>query len=240
MLYHCNRVVDVLLNAIPETDATVRDRFGLSPLCVSARTCNPAGTRMLLARNKPVDVNLRCAAAYSALHDAIQVNCTESGWELLNQRHIDVNLCHRMGGETPLMMALRYGRPQFVRWLLLRGDLDVNLSCNRWTALNLCATEPVNLGLCGMLMKRRDLNHSKVDYDGNTALHYAAESGNAAFARMLLKARRIPVNLRNHNGATAFDYAIELGQREIAEAIETSCNCTHEDLRGKNKRKIAL
>ena len=72
-----------------------------------------------------------------------------------------------------------------------------------WQNLLFCSCSPLSVG----------------DWDGNTALHYAAARGFFEAVQMLVHLAEAPINIKNFYGETPLHLAVEGGFTDIVEVI---------------------
>ncbi|CEG37516.1 Ankyrin [Plasmopara halstedii] len=135
--------------------------------------------------------------------------------EIVN--HIDSN------NDAPLHVAARHGDLACLQLLLHHGaDICVVEELGR-TPLH-CAVANGNLECVAYFL---DVGGDSVlnsgDHDGETALHYAARSGNEAMVTLLLESAA-NVHAYNVQGESAYDVAVREQQRQCAELISKYSN----------------
>jgi len=139
-----------------------------------------------------------------SLIEAVSKNDSAKVVKLINQG-ADVNTVDN-GGNTPLMLAARWGYISIVKTLLDHGALpDKVRSPKGRTALMIACAYYSNLEICKMLVdKGADVNTTA--NDGTTSLMLAAQFGKVEIVSYLLSKRANP-SLKDNSGKTALDYA---------------------------------
>ncbi|KPM38335.1 hypothetical protein AK830_g8228 [Neonectria ditissima] len=77
-------------------------------------------------------------------------------------------------------------------------------------------------GLVGVVKRLLDTNKDEVDLtntDGDTALHWAADSGYEAVVRILLETGQFDVNCKNKHGQTPLSFAVEDGSVTVVKLL---------------------
>lgn len=146
----------------------------------------------------------------SALMIAIEHNSIKSLKQLLLHKNTLINdTCELFYREsvTPLIFAVRKGRPECVELLLAQKNIQVNM--NRKTALMYAADN--NKPRClALLLAHKGTNANAIHpYLAQTALIYAAKRGNTECVALLLAYKNTQVNYADENGMTALMHAAE-------------------------------
>ncbi len=143
-------------------------------------------------------------AKAQGLTEAISKNDSAKVVKLISQG-ADVNIADK-GGNTPLMLAARWGYVSIVTMLLDHGALpDKVRSPKGRTSLMIACAYYSNLDICKMLVdKGADVNLTA--NDGTTSLMLAAQFGKVQIVSYLLSKGANP-SLKDNSGKTALDYA---------------------------------
>lgn len=145
----------------------------------------------------------------------------ESRVRSLVQAHLDLVNKITSDGFTPLGLAVAFGRTKVARALLDKGA-DINL---RSTALGKVA--PIHSAVfgrnldCVRLVLEHHADVNMTQEGGFTALHEAAQNGDAAIAALLLKygAKR---DLKTDDGETALDIALKGKHTAVVKVLKGS------------------
>jgi ankyrin repeat protein len=80
----------------------------------------------------------------------------------------------------------------------------------------------------------------KVDADGTTLLHWAADTNNTAAAKVIMASGGV-VNARNRKGVTPLQVAASLGNSEIADLlIRSGASTSSKDKQGRTALDLAI
>lgn len=126
-------------------------------------------------------------------------------------------------GQEDLLSMLFSGRPSQVSAALSYG-IDPNEKVNGKTALmevamsNKYDKQPISVASLILNNKVKLANVNLRDYDGRTALHYAAESDYAKLVKLLVN-HGANLNLRDADGKTALDYAKQYNNKEVEDIL---------------------
>uniref|UniRef100_A0ABD2XHA8 Uncharacterized protein n=1 Tax=Trichogramma kaykai TaxID=54128 RepID=A0ABD2XHA8_9HYME len=156
------------------------------------------------------------------IYNRLDVNCTnESG---LSHLHVacmsgylyvvkklfkvvqDPNFPVQKTGDSPLHLALRYGKKKVAEWLLKRGAEPNSVNAEGLTPLHMICVGDNDDDLAEMLFKFSNDKHKPIHIDardhlGNTPLHLALKEGRDKITDWLLKKCANP-NLANSEGLT--------------------------------------
>jgi hypothetical protein len=140
----------------------------------------------------------------NALHYAAQKNKSHSVEVLLREKQA---LAYMRNGErqSPLLVAARYGSTEVIKALLryCPDSAEMVDSCGR-NALHVAAASGRTSALRCLLRHVRPVEIlNRVDEDGNTPLHLAAEMSHVQCALLLLSNRHVDPCVLNRDGHTA-------------------------------------
>ncbi|GMF45483.1 unnamed protein product [Phytophthora fragariaefolia] len=202
--------IDLLESGTGDTLLMVACRLGnaeLVELCLSRRAKNDPHPEF---GETALQVAVNCSHAHCVGLLLSTAAKSDMDSEIVN--HIDPN------NDAPLHVAARHGDLACLQLLLHHGaDICVVEEFGR-TPLH-CAVANGNLDCVAYLL---DVGGDSVlnsgDHDGDTALHYAALSGNEAIVRLLLESAA-NVFATNIHKETAYDIAVREKQQRCAELI---------------------
>lgn len=130
--------------------------------------------------------------------------------------------------------AIYLSDPSDIKSLISSNESRINQRIEQGAPPLYVGKAPIHLAvISGNMAMIDELIDKKVDlslqdYDGKTALHYAAEYGNMQIMGKILKAVLSQedainvLNIKDNNGKTAFHYAAESGTPEIVSALTTT------------------
>lgn len=153
-----------------------------------------------------------CGPRYE-IHDGAREGDVQAVGVLLDRNPRLVNARNDFG-DTPLHVAVRYGRIEVVHLLLQKGaDVDARRQYTTWEYAVDRSGRPLDweyAPIWGQNMVRVK--------DGETALHLAAQYGYYRIAVLLIKARAL-VALRDHSGWTPLHWAAAGGYLDVVEIL---------------------
>lgn len=157
----------------------------------------------------------------SKLITYIESKNTESALEQIRQNN-NINTPD-YNGNTPLILASRYGNTDIVNALLSTPQIDIN-HANRFgsTAL-IAATRNGHIEIATNLLQRQDIDIHKTDLSKRTALMFASAYGHATIAKTLIE-KNAELNNLDKNGNTALMFASYNGRTAIVQDL-----LTHQD-----------
>jgi ankyrin repeat protein len=171
-----------------------------------------------LLLKKGANVNHPNYSNETALMIAIKADHQDIVKLLLNSADIDLDCQEKYSGDTALISATRSDQTTIIDWLVEK-HANINLTnCHNETAL-LIASRAGFLNSVKLL-----LTAAKIDLDaqenkyGNTALIFAATSGNEDVVQLLLE-EGADSNLKNHENRTALMAAAIAGHPNIVELL---------------------
>ncbi|KAK0480413.1 hypothetical protein EDD18DRAFT_1263009, partial [Armillaria luteobubalina] len=127
----------------------------------------------------------------------------------------DINTSIQFKGQTPIMLAARYGFDEIVKLFLERKDDDPNApGKNGRTALH-AAIERNQHSTINLLLRSGHVNVNRKDGQGRTALSIAASLGDVQSVKMLVDHMGINLLVKDNDGKSAYETAVEKRQEEI-------------------------
>jgi ankyrin repeat protein len=142
---------------------------------------------------------------------------------IIEQHHANISAKDR-NGDTPLHLAAQYGGLNLVEFLVKQEKHDFNVLNNDGkTPLHLVAKNrrKDQLEIFQMLFEQNHANKSAKDNNGNTLLHFAAQSGSLEIVKYLTKQENIDFNILNNDGKTPLHYAARVCGENQLEIFET-------------------
>lgn len=121
-------------------------------------------------------------------------------------------------GYSCLHLASQFGHTAIVAYLIAKGqDVDLpdktGMTALMWSAYRVFGFDPTRLLMTfGATINKQDKFH------GNSALHWACQTGNHTAVKMLLEAGA-DLNLKNAQGQTALDVALSAKNSELARRL---------------------
>ncbi|KAK0474363.1 hypothetical protein IW261DRAFT_1610544 [Armillaria novae-zelandiae] len=162
--------------------------------------------------NRPL-LNAMSSSGLTALCSAIICNSIPVVTLLLKECNIDTSI--QFKGQTPFMLAARYGFTEIMVLFLERQDDDPNTPGeNGRTALH-AAIEESQHGSIDLLLKSGRVDVNRKDSEGRTALSIAASLGSVQSVKMLVDHVGIDVSVKDNDGKSAYDIVVEGGQHEV-------------------------
>ncbi|RCV41021.1 hypothetical protein SEVIR_9G100300v4 [Setaria viridis] len=157
----------------------------------------------ILVETYPSLLNQTDSNGNNALHYAAQKNKSHSVEVLLGKQD---DLAYKPNSErqSPLHVAARYGSTEVIKALLRHCPDAAEMvdSCGR-NALHVAAAGGRTSALRSLLRRVRPVELNRVDVNGNTPLHLAAEMSHVQSALLLLKNRQVDPCVLNRDGHTA-------------------------------------
>jgi ankyrin repeat protein len=197
--------------------ATLANRYGLTPIAIAAANGNAAMIGMLL--DAGADANAPDPAGDTPLMNAARVGSVDSVTLLLD-RGAKVDATDATYQQTPLMVAVRENQPDVVKLLISRGA-SVNAKTRvgrapQWILPNSVPGFGHGIGIVRGGLPPRG---SRAPIPGGmTPLLYAARDGRMDTVRMLLDAGA-NVNERDANDITPLLIAITNNHPDVARAL---------------------
>ena len=220
-------------------DATLANRYGVTPLALAAANGSPAMMRVLLDAGAsanatdPAGETLLMIAARTGVLDAV---------ELLLERGAAVDARDKTYQQTALMVAVREEHADVIRLLIARGA-DVNAKTRtgntpQWVLPNSVPGFGHGVGIVRGGLPPRG---SRQPIPGSlTPLLYAARDGRLEAARLLVEAKA-DVNLADANDITPLIMAIVNNRLDVAWfLLENGADIHHADWYGRTPLWAAI
>ncbi|KAK0477525.1 hypothetical protein IW261DRAFT_1485021 [Armillaria novae-zelandiae] len=187
------------------------------PLIAAASNGHQRTVRQILRSSKLTSLNAMSSSGLTVLSSAVICNSIPVVTLLLTQRRINTSI--QFKGQTPFMLAARYGFSEIIELFLERqeDDLDVPGENGR-TALHVAVQESQQHSI-DLLLKSGRVDVNRKDSEGRTALSIAASLGSVWSVKKLVHQRGIDILVRDHNGKSAYDIAVEGGQHEVVRLL---------------------
>ncbi|KAI5800981.1 ankyrin repeat-containing domain protein [Pyronema domesticum] len=145
----------------------------------------------------------------------------------------------RERGRPALIYASKHGYADFVRLILQRTEIEINLQDRGGKSALLVATKKGHIDVVRLLLEREDINtslkdgkgytallcashngHQEIGNDGDPALMCAALAVHTDIVRLLLGRAEINTSLKNKKDDTALSIAIEERHTEIINLLK--------------------
>ncbi|KAK0219050.1 hypothetical protein IW262DRAFT_1462672 [Armillaria fumosa] len=185
-----------------------------TPLIAAASNGHEETVRILLHSEELTSLNAMSSSGLTALSSAIICNSIPVV-TLLLQRH-DTDTSIQFKGQTPIMLAARYGLDKIVKMFLKRKGEDPNAPGeNGKTALH-AAVQWNQYRIISFLLKSGRVDVNRKDSQGRTALSIAASLGSAQSVKRLMAHRGIDMLAKDNDGKSAYEIAVEERQDKVA------------------------
>ena len=197
-----------------------------------------------------LDPTLQNAYGNTVLHIAAHRGNVKLGMIICRMSTLNIE---NFAGETPLLVALKLGRKEFVRMLITQSDKDSNTvlhyaatsgdvetcklclaneQCNPNITDSLknsllhCALTKANCTVCAILPASDHCNLNHKNKDGDTPLHIATRHGFVDIVLMLVNNKHCNPDLeyRDRNGNTALHIACATGNITLCDVFLQHCN----------------
>ena len=242
---------------------SVKDNYGLTPLHLAFQDAGNAGSiriaaKLLLAGAEPVrgdfsyfedavrthNMILRFHDGQTPLHIATIDGHTGIVDYILNEktsvRTVDILAAQDISGGTPLHEAVRYGRVDIARLLILGGaNINATDSIGK-TPILLIIPQNAQKEMYPLLIQYRAKVNQK-DMYGDTVLHVATMANAPVNTLSLLVSNGAVINERNKEGVTPLSLAIELHHKDqVKFYAENGADVYAEDMEGNTPITKAL
>ena len=124
----------------------------------------------------------------------------------LIEKGADINHSH-FNDYKPLLLAAVCGYEEIITTLILRPNIQPNITCRRQKNALILAICNNNTACAAALIASKKVNINHQDELGNTALMYAVLTHNQNITAQLAEQREIILKLKNHQSLTALDVA---------------------------------
>ncbi|KAK0474377.1 ankyrin repeat-containing domain protein, partial [Armillaria novae-zelandiae] len=209
------------LREVPDTSLSPAQKDGsgcrgsCAPLCtplIAAASNGHEKTVRRLLEDGPL-LNTMSSSGLTALSSAIICNSIPVVTLLLQKDDIDTSI--QFKGQTPFMLAARYGFTEIMELFLERQKEDPNAPGeNRRTALH-AAVEESQHGSIDLLLKSGQVDMNRKDSRGRTALSIAARLGSVQSVKRLVDHVGTDVLAKGNDGKSVYDIVVEGGQQEV-------------------------
>ncbi|KAK0219070.1 hypothetical protein IW262DRAFT_1076464 [Armillaria fumosa] len=185
-----------------------------TPLIAAASNGHQETVERLLHSKQLTSLNAMSSSGLTALSSAIICNSIPVVTRLL-QEH-DINTSIQFKGQTPIMLAARYGQRKIVKMFLKRKGDDPNASGKKGRTALHTAIQWSQYGIVDLLLKSGRVDVNRKDSQGRTALSIAASLGGVQSVKMLVDHMGIGISAKDNDGKSAYDIAVEGRQDEVA------------------------
>ncbi|KAK0219067.1 hypothetical protein IW262DRAFT_1298166 [Armillaria fumosa] len=185
-----------------------------TPLIAAASNGHEATIVMLLYSGKLTSLNAVSSSGLTALSSAIICDSIRVV-KLLLQRH-DIDTSIQFKGQTPIMLAARYGLGEIVKMFLERQDDDPNAPGENGRTAFHAAVEWSQYGIIELLLKSGRVDVNRKDSQGRTALSIAASLGSVQSIKMLVDHIGIDISAKDNDGKSAYEIVVEERQDKVA------------------------
>ncbi|KAJ5106738.1 ankyrin repeat-containing protein [Penicillium angulare] len=148
----------------------------------------------------------------------------------------------RRHDRTALSWAAFYGREALVKWLIDRGECDIN-HCDRSfeTPLHLASREG-HTTIVKILLKCPDIDIRAINDYSETPFYLAAAYDREDIVNLLLETGEVDVNLENFDGNTPFIMAVSTENKSIVKRLlqEEDTDMFVENIYGGTALSLAL
>ncbi|KAK0485427.1 hypothetical protein EDD18DRAFT_1428343 [Armillaria luteobubalina] len=203
--------------SLAQKDSCV-NRGSLTPFCTpliaAASNGHQRMVEALLDSKELTSLNAMSSSGLTALSSAIICNSVPVVMCLLQEQDIDTSI--QFKGQTPIMLAARYGFDKIVKLFLKRKGDDPNTPGeNGKTALHV-AVQWNQYHIISFLLKSGRVDVNRKDSQGRTALSIAASLGSAQSVKRLMAHRGINMLAKDNDGKSAYEIAVEERQDKVA------------------------
>ncbi len=218
------------LVVLPHININAQDETGMTALHHAVKSGAVNAVRILL--NAGHNVNVRNKVGVTPLHFASAGRNSAIAALLLQQPNIDINVATNEGNTTPLMAAIGFGNPLFIKELLDKCPTLVRQINPQGKTILHAAAENLSLPVLRYFTEedtRVDLNAQ--DASGSTVLHVIinllattkpdSREGLGGLCCLLMSVGA-KLYIKDKNGETAFDIAIRYGHKDVTTSLLAS------------------
>ncbi|KAK0480403.1 hypothetical protein EDD18DRAFT_835664 [Armillaria luteobubalina] len=184
-----------------------------TPLIAAASNGHRSTVDSLLFSKELTSLNAMSSSGLTALSSAIICNSLPVVMLLLQQHDIDTSI--QFQGQTPIMLAARYGFDEIMVMFLMRQDDDPNAPGENGKTVLHAAVEGSQHSSINLLLNSGQVDANRKDGQGRTALSTAASLGDVQSVKMLVDHMGINLLVRDNDGKSAYEIAVEERQDEI-------------------------
>jgi len=200
-------VIDKLLS-FPGIDVTVCDKYGNTPLLLSA-IHEDIVTMKCLIQNFSTGINIKNSFGNTPLIIATDKKYVEIADLLINDSSIDINACNN-NKITALMYAIFKDCDEIIYKLLKHPSLNINAVDNKGNSVLMLAAKKGNLKLVKTILAIPNVDINILNNENKSALVYTIEKSMFKVMQLLLQQKDINVNTVDIMGDTPLTTYIKL------------------------------
>ncbi|KAG4106115.1 ankyrin repeat-containing domain protein [Neocallimastix lanati (nom. inval.)] len=212
------QIIDILLK-YPGIDVNVYDKYGNSPLLLTA-IHNDIATMKRLITDFKVNVNAKNCFGNTSLIIATDKKLVEITNLLIDNNDTDVNISNN-NKITALMYAIFKDCYDIVYKLLKHPKLDINAVDNKGNSVLMLASKKGNIQLVKAILDFPNVNINLLNSENKTALVYSIEKNMIKVTELLLQQNNIIVNTIDINGDTPLTSFIKVNPEENMVHLKT-------------------
>jgi ankyrin repeat protein len=169
-----------------------------------------------MLENYDVDLTLRLAEGYTALHIAAEDNLIDMFDVLIKKADKNILIMQNESGNTALHIAAKFGNLEIVNSIIQQADIDIlNIrNADDFTALDL-AIKNGHLDVVKSLIKIEGVNINAKSKKGVTALHLAFKHNKIQIIKFLIGLDNIDLNIKFGQGSSIYHFAARIGDKDI-------------------------
>lgn len=176
-------ILQMLVDA--KVDVNIKDVLCDTPLFWAVINNDLQSVNLLIKGG--AELNEQDPSGRTFLHDAVNKGYKEVAHALIHTPGIDLNLKDKLGGNTPLFIAITRNKPEIVQELI-QANADINVQDTRGYTPLMEAAVRNRLKILDMLMKA-GVNLNIKNSDGYTPLCMAVLSNNKDAVEMIIQGR---------------------------------------------------